>query len=57
MLGRTLDQSERVLHALAIDPDRRHQHQVLGDVDAVDLHHHDVEAAEIRGHPFLHARS
>ena len=43
MLGCALDQSERVLDALAIDPDRRYQHQVLGDVDAVDLHHHDVE--------------
>jgi hypothetical protein len=27
----------------AVDPERRHQHEVLADVDAVDLHHHDVE--------------
>ena len=25
------------------DPERRHQHEVLADLDAVDLHHHDVE--------------
>src|ERR1039457_892916 len=33
VLGRTLDQPERVLDALAIDPERRHQHEMLADVD------------------------
>ena len=55
MLGRALDQPQRVLDALAIDPDRRYQHQVFGDVDAVNLHHHDVEGGKIRAQPFLHA--
>jgi hypothetical protein len=27
------------------------------DVDAVDLHHHDVEPGQIGAHPFLHACS
>src|SRR6478735_6424502 len=43
VLGCPLHQSERVLEPRAIDPERRHQHEVLADVDAVDLHHHDVE--------------
>src|SRR5208283_1064475 len=30
---------------------------MLTDVDAVDLHHHDVERGQVRTHPFLHARS
>src|ERR1700722_8567880 len=30
---------------------------MLTDVDAVDLHHHDVEPGQIRPHPLLHARS
>jgi hypothetical protein len=29
---------------------------MLTDVDAVDLHHHDVEPGQICAHPFLHAR-
>src|SRR6202163_432145 len=57
VLSCPLHQSKRVLEALAIDPERSHQHETLTDVDAVDLHHHDVEAGQIRPHPFLHARS
>src|SRR6202163_1755391 len=57
VLSCPLHQSKRVLEALAIDPERSHQHEMLTDVDAVDLHHHDVEAGQIRTHPFLHARS
>src|SRR5580704_14876637 len=57
MLGCPFHQPERVLEALAIDPERRHQHEILTDVDAVDLHHHDVERGQVRTHPFLHARS
>ena len=30
---------------------------MLTDVDAVDLHHHDVEAGQVRRHPFPHARA
>src|SRR5450755_1769485 len=40
-----------------IDPERRHQNEMLTDVDAVDLHHHDVERGQVRTHPFLHAGS
>src|SRR5674536_365992 len=36
---------------------RDSQHEMLTDVDAVDLHHHDVEPGQILTHPFLHARS
>src|SRR5271155_1161802 len=57
VLGCPFHQPERVLEALAIDPKRRHQHEMLTDVDAVDLHHHDVERGQVRTHPFLHARS
>src|ERR1035437_61166 len=57
VLSCPLHQPKRVLEALAIDPERRHQHEMLTDVDAVDLHHHDVESGQIRTHPFLHARS
>src|SRR6476620_1931503 len=57
VLSCPLHQSKRVLEALAIDPERSHQHEMLTDVDAVDLHHHDVEAGQIRTHPFLHPRS
>jgi hypothetical protein len=27
-----------------LDPDRNNQHEMLGDVDAVDLNHDDIEA-------------
>src|ERR1039457_2686417 len=57
VLGCPLHQSERVLEPRAVDPERRHQHQMLTDVDTVDLHHHDVESGQIRTHPLLHARS
>jgi hypothetical protein len=56
MFARALDQPEWMLCALAVDADRRHQHDIFSDMDAVDLHHHDVEMAEVRHHPFLHAR-
>src|SRR6202048_945731 len=39
VLSCPLHQSKRVLEALAIDPERSHQHEMLTDVDAVDLHH------------------
>src|SRR5450631_1383303 len=51
VLSCPLHQSKRVLDALAIDPERSHQHEMLTDVDAVDLHHHDIEAGQIRTHP------
>src|SRR5260370_14753806 len=57
VLSCPLHQSKRVLDALAIDPERSHQHEMLTDVDAVDLHHHYIEAGQIPTHPFLHARS
>ncbi len=56
MFARALDQPEWMLCALAVDADRRHQHDIFSDMDAVDLHHHDVEMAEVRHHPFIHAR-
>src|SRR5260370_29962203 len=37
VLGCPLHQSERVLEPRAVDPERRHQHKVLADVDAVHL--------------------
>ena len=55
VLGRTLDKPQRVLHPVAIDPDRCHKHEVVDDVDAVDLYNQNVQAREIRCHPFLHA--
>src|ERR1700704_2953942 len=57
VLGCPFHQPKRVLEALAIDSERRHQHQMLTDVDAVDLHHHDVEPGQVRTQPFLHACS
>jgi hypothetical protein len=50
MLGCPFHQPERVLEALAIDAERRHQNEMLTDVDAVDLHHHDVEPGQIGAH-------
>src|ERR1700723_2738938 len=47
VLGSPFHQPERVLEALAIDPERRHQHEMLTDVDPVDLYHHDVEPGQI----------
>src|SRR5271170_6611757 len=37
VFGCPFHQSERVLEALAIDPERRHQHKMLTDVDAVAM--------------------
>src|SRR5580700_2096450 len=48
VLGCPFHQPERVFEALAIDPERRHQHEMLTDVDTVDLHHHDVERGQVR---------
>jgi hypothetical protein len=45
-----------VFHALAVDADRCHQHEIIINVDAVNLHDHEVAAGEIRSHPRLHAR-
>src|SRR3979490_1925482 len=53
VLGCPFHQPERVLEALAIYSERCHQHEMLTDVDAVDLHHHDVEPGQIGAHPFL----
>src|SRR5712691_4281479 len=55
VLGRAFNEPERMLHAFAVDADRRHQHQLAGHVDAVDLHHQEVELGQVRGHPLLHA--
>src|SRR2546422_8439932 len=55
VLGRTLDKSQRVLYPVAIDPDCCHKHEIVDDVDAVDLYNQDVQAREVRCHPFLHA--
>src|SRR5271155_427501 len=57
VLGCPFHQPKRVLEALAIDPERRHQNEMLTDVNAVDLHHHDVERGQVRTHPLLPARS
>ena len=43
ILGRTLNEPQRMLHAVAVDADRCHQHQVAAHVDAVDLHHQEVK--------------
>src|SRR5580700_7966913 len=48
VLGCPFHQPKRVLEPLAIDPERRHQHEMLTDVDAIDLHHHDVERGQVR---------
>ena len=57
ILGRAFNEPERMLHAFAVDADRRHQHEVAGHVDAVDLHHQEVELRQVRCHPLLHACS
>src|SRR3977135_4017015 len=51
VLGCPFHQPKRVLEALAIDPERRHQHEMLTDMDTVDLHHHDVDGGQDRTHP------
>ena len=43
------------LSPFAVDADRRHQHQILVHVNAVDLDHQQVELGQVRGHPLLHA--
>src|SRR5215211_1537541 len=56
ILRRTLDQAERMLITLGVDPNRRDQDQILGQMDAVNLDHQQIEAGEIGRHPRLHAR-
>ena len=51
-----LDRAERMLVAVRINADRRHQGHVLVHVNAVDLDHHQIEAGKIRRHPFLQPR-
>ena len=57
ILGRSLNEPQRVLDALTVDADRCHQHEIITNVDAVNLHHQEVQAEEIRSHPRLHALS
>jgi hypothetical protein len=47
VLGRAFNEPERVLHAVAVDADRCHQHQFAGHVDAVDLHNQQVELGQV----------
>ncbi len=37
VLGRSIDKPQRVLHSVAIDPDRCHKHDVVDDVYAIAL--------------------
>ena len=43
VLGCAFNEPERMLHAFAVDADRRHQHKLASHVDAVDLHHQEVQ--------------
>jgi hypothetical protein len=44
-----------MLDPLTVNPDRCHQYEVLGDVNAINLHHQEVQPGKIRSHPVLHA--
>lgn len=55
VLGGTFDQAKRMLVPVSVDPQRGDQHQVVADVQAVDLDHQKVELRQIRGHPRGHA--
>src|SRR5215468_11114605 len=44
-----------MLDPFAVDANGCHQHQVLGDVDAIDLYHQEIEPGKIRLHKALHA--
>jgi hypothetical protein len=39
ILGRSFDQGERMFAAIGIDPERGDQHQIVADVQTVDLNH------------------
>jgi len=52
----TLHDAERMLVAVHIDADRRHQGHVLVHVNAVDLDDHQPETGKIGRHPFLQPR-
>src|ERR1039458_308833 len=52
---RTLDEAERVLVALFVDAERRHEEHVFVHVNTVDLDHKEIEIVEPAFHPFFHA--
>jgi len=51
ILGCSFDQGERMFAAVCIDPERGDQHQIVADVQAVDLDHQKVQLGQIRCHP------
>jgi len=53
IFGGSLDQSQRVLLAHGVDADRRHQDQVLLDVQAVDLDRQQIQRRQIACQPIL----
>ena len=54
VLRRPFHHRKRMLFSLAVDPDRRQQHKVFTDVDAVDLDDQQVELGQVRRHPIFH---
>jgi len=46
ILGRPFDQGERMFVAVCIDPERADQHQIVADVQAVDLDHQQVQLGQ-----------
>jgi hypothetical protein len=44
IFGRPLDQAERMLIAAAVDAERGDQHQVVANIQAIDLHFIQLEA-------------
>jgi hypothetical protein len=44
-----------MLPAVTVDADRGQQHEVLLDVDAVDLDDQQVQLGQVGRHPFRHA--
>ena len=57
ILGGPLDQPQRVLLAHGVDADRRHQDQVLLDVQAVDLDRQQIQRRQIACQPVLQFRA
>src|SRR5262249_23679677 len=55
ILGGTFHEPERMLDALTVDTNGGHQHQVLGNLHAIDLYDQEIEPGKIRLHKALHA--
>lgn len=51
VLGCSLDQTERMLVAFTVDTQRGNQHQVVADMQAVDLDDQEVQFGQVRCHP------